>query len=200
MVKYTRKNSVFNLGYHLVFCPKYRKPFLMKFENMIKKSFHLSSIKMQFMIEEIDIMPDHVHIFIKCTSINTNLAKIVQHLKGFSSYTIRKRFSTMKRYKAFWSPSFFAESIGNMSEKTIRKYIKNQKVNVKSNYRYKNIIKRLNILKSNHYDKEKNTSDAEKRSEKAVLCQSTTSNTAQQKDPCDLQQCIILLEKLDEST
>ena len=166
----------------------------MKFENMIKKSFHLSSIKMQFMIEEIDIMPDHVHIFIKCTSINTNLAKIVQHLKGFSSYTIRKRFSTMKRYKAFWSPSFFAESIGNMSEKTIRKYIKNQKVNVKSNYRYKN------ILKSNHYDKEKNTSDAEKRSEKAVLCQSTTSNTAQQKDPCDLQQCIILLEKLDEST
>ena len=42
----------------------------MEFENMIK---------MQFMIDEIDIIPEHVHIFIKCNSINTNIAETVQH-------------------------------------------------------------------------------------------------------------------------
>ena len=81
-------------------------------------------MKYNFLIEEIDIMPDHVHIFIKFKNLNNTLPKIVQHLKGLSSFQIRKKYPYLKKYKAFWSPSYFAESIGNMSETVIKKYIK----------------------------------------------------------------------------
>lgn len=93
-------------------------------------------------------MPDHVHIFVKCKSVQFHLSKIINHLKGFSSFTIRNKNSYLKRYKAFWSPSYFAESIGNISEKTVRKYIQNQKVNLKSTYKYSSMVSRQNNLKS----------------------------------------------------
>ena len=85
-------------------------------------------------------MPDHIHLFIKCKTTTTPISKIIGHIKGFSSYTIRKKFPKLKKYKAFWSNSYFVESIGNMSELTIRKYIQNQKINVKSSYKYKDMV------------------------------------------------------------
>ena len=154
-MKYCRKGrSVYNIGYHLIFSPKYRKPYLLKYEKQLKKSFMISSIKYNFIIAEIDIMPDHIHLFIKCKSLDISLSKIVNHLKGFSSYSIRKNNSFLKRYKSFWSPSYFAESIGNISEKTVRKYIQNQKVNLKSNYRYSYLLLNMKtrIKKSSVYN------------------------------------------------
>ncbi len=59
-------------------------------------------------------------------------------------------FPALKKYKAFWSPSYFVESIGNMSESTIRKYIQNQKVNMKSTYKHKSIVKEHISTKSFH--------------------------------------------------
>ena len=158
-MKYTRKNSVFNLGYHIIFTPKYRKAYLHKFEHMISRSFLKSSIKEKFIIKEIDIMPDHVHMFIRVQNTNFNISKIVKHLKGYSSYNIRKKYPKLKKYKAFWSPSYFIESIGNMSETTIRKYIKNQKINLKQDYKYKDIVQRINKEKKESIPIGKNSCD-----------------------------------------
>ena len=94
-------------------------------------------------------MPDHVHIFIKCRTLTISISKLVQYLKGGSSFRIRKKYSFLKKYKSFWSPSYFCESIGNMSENVIRKYIRNQKINVKSSYKYKFMIN--NFFKENRY-------------------------------------------------
>ena len=142
-----------NLGVHIIFCPKYRKPYLLRFENLIRKCIMKTSIKFQFIIAEIDVMPDHVHLFIKCKTTTNSIPKIVGHLKGFSSFTIRKTYPALKKYKAFWSPSYFVESIGNMSENVIRKYIQNQKVNVKSSYKYEFML----IQKTNTYTPKSNT-------------------------------------------
>ena len=140
-MKYIRKNSVFNIGFHLVFTSKYRKPYLQWFEKQISSCFRYCSCKYGFVIQEVDIMPDHIHLFIKLNNTSTSISKIVQRIKGYTSYMIRTKNPTLKKYKAFWSPSYFAESIGNMSEHVIRKYIKNQKINVKSNYKYAHMIK-----------------------------------------------------------
>ena len=150
---YMRRHNVFNIGYHIIFCPKYRKPYLLRFETLIRKCILKTSIKFQFIIAEIDVMPDHVHLFIKCKTTTTSIPKIVGHLKGFSSFTIRKTYPALKKYKAFWSPSYFVESIGNMSENVIRKYIQNQKVNVKSSYKYKSML----VQKTNTYTPKSNT-------------------------------------------
>ncbi len=91
-------------------------------------------------IKDINVMPDHVHIFFKCT-IKTNIPIIVQRMKGCTSYNLRRKYEFLKQYKAFWSPSYFIESIGNMSENVIRKYVQNQKINVKSAYKHVNLLR-----------------------------------------------------------
>ena len=141
MTKYIRKNhSIFNLGYHLIFSSKNRKTYLSRFEDDIKHFMFIASTKIDIIIKDINIMPDHVHIFFKCNR-KRSVSEIVRYLKGFSSYSIRNKFPELKKYKAFWSPSYFIESVGNMSEKVIRRYVNNQNFEVKSSYRYEHLIK-----------------------------------------------------------
>ena len=129
--KYTSSNhALFNLGYHLIIVTKYRHHSLNYFESEIKDLIMIASNKANINTKNIEIMPDHVHIFFKCKSTDLNIPKIVQYLKGFTSYSIRKKHQNLKKYKHFWSPSYFIESIGHISEKTVRKYIDNQKINM----------------------------------------------------------------------
>ena len=142
-MKYTRRRTcIFNLNYHIIFCPKYRKPYLWKVgKKRLARCFRQSAIKHNVVIREMEIMPDHVHIFISVLKQNTfNISKFLQSIKGWSSYSLRKQKPWLKRYKALWAPSYFCESIGHISESTIRKYIKNQTTNMKSDYKYKSMV------------------------------------------------------------
>jgi putative transposase len=78
-------------------------------------------------IESMEIMPDHVHLFIK-TSPTASPHWIVQQLKGNSSHTLRIEFPELKsRLPTLWTRSYYCESVGHISEKTIKKYIEEQK-------------------------------------------------------------------------
>ena len=78
-------------------------------------------------IEKMEVMPDHVHIFIKTTP-NDSPVFIVSQLKGYSSNILRKEFPVLKsRIPTLWTRSYFVESVGHISEETIKKYIENQK-------------------------------------------------------------------------
>lgn len=78
-------------------------------------------------------MPDHVHLFIKCTP-NHKISDIVKQLKGYSSYVLRKAFPIYRtKYKSLWAPSYYCETIGHISENTIKKYINDQWMVNKSN-------------------------------------------------------------------
>ena len=146
MKKYiSGKHSKYNLCYHIIFCPKYRAPILAKYEEFIKKYLIEKSVMFDCIIENIEIMPDHVHIFLKCKCTNISISKIIQQLKGYSSFKIRNTFTYLKKYKSFWAPSYYVESIGNISSDTIKKYINNQKINVKASYKYKKYIKTSDI-------------------------------------------------------
>ena len=71
-------------------------------------------------------MDDHIHLFIKA---NTNLAIsfIVQQLKGFTSYNVRKQFSSLTNYKSLWTHSYFVETGGCISENSVKRYIEMQR-------------------------------------------------------------------------
>lgn len=77
------------------------------------------------------IMPDHVHLFIQIP-ITLAIFKIVQLLKGYSSFYVRRRLPLYK-YKGFWGKEYFCESIGHISQETINKYITNQWKHYKPN-------------------------------------------------------------------
>ena len=114
----------------------------MRFHDELLKLITTKAIKINCLIENIDIMPDHIHVFIRCKRNTLSVSKIVQYLKGYSSFMIRKKYPYMKKYKSMWSPSYFSESIGHMSEKVIKKYVDEQKINLKKKYKYTYIVEK----------------------------------------------------------
>ena len=114
-MKYFRRGNVFNVGFHLIFVTKRRSPVLHKVENILRNSCRYSAMKNNFIICDLEIMPDHIHLFIKCKTTTVNIPRIVQSLKGVSSYRIRKTYINRKKILHLWSPSYFVESIGDSS-------------------------------------------------------------------------------------
>ncbi len=119
---------VYNVAYHLIWCPKYRRKVLIG--NIKKDLRNLLKSKAQQLdaeIENMEIMPDHVHLFIK-TKPTASPHWIVQQLKGYTSHQLRKKYPELKsRLPTLWTRSYYCESVGHISEDTIKKYIEEQK-------------------------------------------------------------------------
>jgi len=78
-------------------------------------------------IVQMEIMPDHVHLFVKATPVNSP-HYIVQQLKGYTSRVLRQEFPSLKsRLPSLWTRSYYCESVGHISEETVQKYIEDQK-------------------------------------------------------------------------
>lgn len=78
-------------------------------------------------IETMEVMPDHVHIFMRGTpTLPVHL--IVKNLKAVSARILRSEFPELKRrMNTMWTRSYYCETVGSISEQTIQKYIENQK-------------------------------------------------------------------------
>jgi len=117
----------YNVSYHIIWIPKYRRSVLVgDIETRLKEILIEKAAQLEIEIGAMECMPDHIHIFIKATP-QMMISTIVKHLKGYSSYVLRKEFVELKQCKVLWAPSYFVETIGHISEKTVRKYIEDQK-------------------------------------------------------------------------
>ncbi len=121
------RTTVYNLGYHIIFCPKYRRKVLVgNVKVRLSELLNMKANELSIVIEEETIMPDHVHLFIRATP---TLAPhfIVGQMKGYSSKILRQEFPSLKsRLPTLWTRSYYIESVGHISEDTIRKYIEEQ--------------------------------------------------------------------------
>ena len=124
------KNSgaVFSLKYHLVWCPKYRRPVL---EGAIEKRLRevLEDVRAEheWTIHALEVMPDHVHLFIESDPIYS-VAEIISRLKGASSRILRSEFPALRsRLPTLWSRSYYAGTVGAVSDAVVRRYIESQK-------------------------------------------------------------------------
>lgn len=126
----TSKTAVYNLSFHLIWCPKYRRPVLtdkvaIRLAELLKEKADYLDIE----IVEETIQPDHVHLFIRS---KPTLAPhyILNQLKGYSSRVLRQEFPSLKsRLPSLWTRSYYIVSVGKLNEHTIRKYIEEQKRN-----------------------------------------------------------------------
>jgi len=120
--------SVVNINYHIIWCPKYRRKVLKDgIDIRLKTILPEIAKESDCLIESIEVMPDHVHIFLKGTpTIPIHL--IVKNLKARSSRILRNEFPFLKsRLSTLWTRSYYCETIGCISEETIKKYIEYQK-------------------------------------------------------------------------
>ena len=127
-IKRERKNhKVYNISYHIVWIPKYRKHILKNHILIsLKKYLFEKASELDISIEAHEIMNDHIHLFIKAPTY-LSISYIVQQLKGYTSYKLRKEYLQLRKYKSLWTHSYYAETIGFISENTVKKYIENQK-------------------------------------------------------------------------
>ncbi len=124
----TSRTSVYNLGYHIIWCPKYRRSILTgDVEERLKVLISEKSKYLGCTIEKMEVMPDHVHIFIK-TPPTIAVHFLVAQLKGYTSRILRSEFRHLRsKLPCLWTRSYYVESVGHISEETIIKYIQEQK-------------------------------------------------------------------------
>lgn len=124
------RNSVYQMGYHVVWCTKYRKPVLAaEIAETLKDLLFKIAADRDFSIEKLEIMPDHVHLFLSAGP-NRLAADMVKVLKGVSARFLFKEYPWLKKQLwggHLWNPSYYVGTVGDISEEVIRKYIESQK-------------------------------------------------------------------------
>ena len=122
------KTAVYNTSYHIIFCPKYRRKILTGvIEKRLKDLISEKCKKMEIEIGKMEVMPDHVHLFLISKPIYAPHYLIGQ-IKGYTSRILRQEFAVLKsRLPTLWTRSYYVESIGHISEETIKRYIEDQK-------------------------------------------------------------------------
>lgn len=124
----TSNKAVYNIGYHLIWCPKYRRKVLVgNVEVRLKELLYQKANELGINIDALEVMPDHTHLFIKSSPV-LSPHYIVQQLKGYTSHELRQEFAHLRsRLPTLWTRSYYCESVGHISEETVRRYIENQK-------------------------------------------------------------------------
>lgn len=111
-------------GLHLVWCPKYRRRVLGG-RAAVRCGELLEQIAAEHGWEIVakEVMPDHVHLFVRVGPTDTPPA-VVHAFKGRTARVLRQEFPYLRRFATvLWSPSYFAASVGHVSESTVRRYI-----------------------------------------------------------------------------
>ena len=120
-------SSATNICYHIMWITKYRKSLLTNnIQTELKSIPSQKCDQLNITMRAIEIMPNHVHIFIHSNPL-ISVSFIVNQLKGCSSYKLRRLFIDLQKYKHLWTPSYYCETIGHINQATIIKYINNQK-------------------------------------------------------------------------
>lgn len=122
------RHAVYNINYHLVFCPKYRRPVLAgEVGKRLAELLPLEVERMDGRVLELVVMPDHVHLFASF-SPTLAIAQIMHRLKGATSHQLREEFPFLRsRLPSLWTHSYYAGTAGHVSAETIRRYIDEQR-------------------------------------------------------------------------
>lgn len=113
--------------YHLIWCPKRRKPVLVgAIAKRLDQILHEVAQNHNWDIEHLAIQPDHLHLFIRGDSA-TPAHDMVRLLKGRSAHDLRKEFPILLRLPSLWTRSYFCATAGNVSATAIERYIEAQK-------------------------------------------------------------------------
>ena len=124
------KHAVYELKYHLVWVPKYRARILGgEVNRYLKEVFEQIADEYEFRIDTMEIMEDHVHVFIEAPP-SYSPSEIVQILKSISAREVFKKFPKIRKAMwsgKIWSEGYFVRSVGDkVTNEVIRKYIRYQ--------------------------------------------------------------------------
>ncbi len=122
-------HTVYDIKYHFVWKTKYNYAVLkgdvaLRTRQIIREICEGRALK----IVSGNVRANHVHLLVSCT---TDMApsKIVQYLKGKSSFRLQKEFRELqKKYwgQRLWARGYFCATVGAVNEEMIKQYVENQ--------------------------------------------------------------------------
>ena len=122
------KHAVYDLKYHFVWIPKYRKNlFTKELEEFTKRVFEEIAKEYDFKIDTMEVGLNHVHMFMEVPP-RYSPSEVVQIMKSISARELFKRFPEIKKQLwsgKLWSDGYFVRSVGDkVTTEVIQKYIK----------------------------------------------------------------------------
>jgi putative transposase len=119
-------HTVHDIKYHFVWITKYRYQVLtgdlaLRVRDIVREI----SMSMDLKILKGAVSKDHIHLFLSAPP-TLSPSKIVQMLKGKSSFKIQQEFPEIKkRYwgQHIWGRGYFCATEGNITDEIIKQYI-----------------------------------------------------------------------------
>ena len=119
---------VYELKYHLVWIPKYRKKKIYKeLRKYLTDVFRELARQKECKVMEGHLLSDHVHVMMSIPP-KYAVAQIIGFIKGKSAIQIARNFVGRKKNftgQHFWARGYHVSTVGR-NEDAIRKYIKEQ--------------------------------------------------------------------------
>ena len=124
-------HAVYDLKYHFVWTPKYRKDLLTdEVAEAVREILQSVAEAHDMEIDTMEVMEDHVHVFLFAPP-RYSPARVMQIMKSISAREVFERFPWLRRKLwggEFWGDGYFVRSIGDeVTSEIIRRYIRYQK-------------------------------------------------------------------------
>jgi putative transposase len=124
----SNRNVVYSCKYHVVWCPKFRRPVLVDgVDERLKEILRDVAAEMRSGLLGMEIMPDHVHLLVEVDP-QFGIHRFVKLAKGRSSRLLRLEFPWLRsRLPTLWTNSYFVSTVGGSPLTVVKQYIENQK-------------------------------------------------------------------------
>jgi putative transposase len=124
----SNRNVIYSCQYHVVWCPKYRRPVLVEgVDTRLREILSQTAAELETEIFEMEVMPDHVHLLCEVDP-QFGIHRLVKRLKGRSSRLLREEFPRLKnQFPTLWTNSYFVATVGGAPLAVIKQYIEQQR-------------------------------------------------------------------------
>ena len=124
----SNNNVVYRCDYHVVWCPKYRRPVIEgAVDARLKQIIRDVCAERECNLIELETMPDHVHLLVECDP-QYGIHRLVKQIKGRSSRLLRDEFPSLRsRLPTLWTNSYFVATVGGAPLEAVKQYVANQR-------------------------------------------------------------------------
>lgn len=119
---------VYRCAYHIVWCPKYRRPVIEgAVDARLKQIIREVCAEHGANLIELETMPDHVHLLVECDP-QYGIHRLVKQIKGRTSRLLRDEFPSLRsRLPTLWTNSYFVATVGEAPLDVVKQYVAGQR-------------------------------------------------------------------------
>ena len=124
----TNANIALQCGYHVVWCPKYRRKVIGgRMEQRLKEVIVEVIAEKGAWLIELETMADQVHLLVEVDP-QFGIHKMVKAITGRSSRVLGEEFAWLKsKLPSLWTNSYFVATVGGAPLSVIKRYVQTQK-------------------------------------------------------------------------